>query len=81
MFINQIQMLKNQVIKIAGYSQQKLNHPKSFGKKKSRSFDKSFQTGVLNNTLSMVSAAALWRSVSRKIQNYQVLCSFTLKSS
>jgi len=26
-------MLKDQVIKIAGYSQQKLNNPKSFGKK------------------------------------------------
>ena len=79
MFNDQVKKLRDQVVNISGYSQQKSNNPKSFGKK-SRNFDESLQTGV-PDTLSMVSAAALWLSVPSSTQNYQLLCNFTLKSS
>jgi len=44
-----MQMLRDQVVDITGYSQQKSNNPKSFGKK-SRNFDESLQTGVPDTT-------------------------------
>jgi len=66
-----MQMLKDQVVNITGYSQQKSNNPKSFGKK-SRNFDESLQTGV-PDTLSMASTAALWLTL--------LACRATLKTT